>query len=79
VQVKTPKSLEKVVKKQFKKHNLKSYITLEGDCYRVTVFDKSADQTMMWIPLMMESSNSEIAEQCMVYAKEKYPELFGDV
>ncbi len=75
---KTPKGLEKSVKKEYKKYNLKSYITVEGDCYRVTLFDKKEEQTMMFIPLQKNLSNTEIVKQCILYTKEKYPELFRE-
>ena len=42
--LKTPKGLEKSMKKEFKKYHLKSYISVELDCYRVTVFDKNDNQ-----------------------------------
>jgi hypothetical protein len=60
----------------FFQKGFKSYFTVQGDCYRLTIFDKKETQFMFFIPKKNFEQVTEYKKYIMGYVKRKSPELF---
>jgi len=69
-------NLEYEIQDKFFNAGLKSFFSIQSDCYRLTLFNKNSDQTMLFIPKKDSNQITEIVDYVYKYSKNKYPELF---
>ena len=67
--------LENEIEGMFFKIGLKAYFSIQKDIYRLTIFDNSGEQYLLFLPKKNFNQITEYKKFVLDYTKNKCPEL----